>query len=334
MNGLVIGKFYPPHVGHSHLIETGLANCDWLWVLVLANDVESISGRIRADWLQQEHPDAHVVTVRDNYPVDYDDQTAWDNHVGVMQGALPWGAVIDKVFASEDYGPELAARFNAEYVMVDYHREAFPISGSAIRRDPIGHWDYLIPSARADLVKRVVCIGPESSGTTTLARALADHYNTVWVPEYGRFFSEAVGPHYIWKTQDFELIARTQIEQENEFARRSRPLLICDTDASVTPIFHELYMGRQAPSVETIAANRRDPALYIVTDPAGIDWEDDGLRLGRQHQDWMLRAIMTRCDQRILVSGSEQERMAASIEAIDEILAAGWDFHPPIDQPM
>ncbi|NEE33240.1 AAA family ATPase, partial [Streptomyces sp. SID7982] len=71
-------------------------------------------------------------------------------------------------------------------------------SGTAVRKDPVGCWDFLQPPVRAALARRVVILGAESTGTTTLARALAAHYRArggVWartgyVAEYGREYSE------------------------------------------------------------------------------------------------------------------------------------------------
>ena len=57
-------------------------------------------------------------------------------------------------------------------------------------------------------VKRVVIIGAESTGKTTLARALAEHYKTPWVPEFGRFYTEARQPSWApWRSDEFTLIA-------------------------------------------------------------------------------------------------------------------------------
>src|SRR5581483_9617149 len=51
-------------------------------------------------------------------------------------------------------------------------------------------WYFLEPPVRAYYARRICLIGAESTGKTTLARALAEHYQTVWVPEYGREYSE------------------------------------------------------------------------------------------------------------------------------------------------
>ncbi|MFI6077472.1 hypothetical protein ACIA5C_38675 [Actinoplanes sp. NPDC051343] len=77
------------------------------------------------------------------------------------------------MFSSEAYGIELASRFHAEPVIVGLDRAQVPVSGTAVRADPVGNWDHLGPGVRAWLTRRVVVVGAESTGTTTTARALA-----------------------------------------------------------------------------------------------------------------------------------------------------------------
>ena len=66
-------------------------------------------------------------------------------------------------------------------IPIDPQRLQFPISGSQLRADLKTHWQMLTPPAKAYLAKRVCVLGVESSGTTTLAQALAESYHTVKV---------------------------------------------------------------------------------------------------------------------------------------------------------
>src|SRR5262245_30498722 len=135
-------------------------------------------------------------------------------------------------------------------------------------------------------VKRVVIIGSESSGTTTLARALAEHYHTVWVPEYGRVYSE--GRQYAgqpWRSDEFVHIATEQIRMEDTLARHANKVLICDTDAFATSIWHERYMGAASDDVRAIAAGRKYD-LYVVTD-VDIPFVQDDIRDGESFRQWM-----------------------------------------------
>src|SRR5207237_253098 len=102
-----------------------------------------------------------------------------------------FGRGPDVVFSSEEYGPEYARLMGARHVMVDRGRATVPISGTAIRADPGAHLDFLEPPVRSYYMPRVVLIGAESTGKTTLAGRLAELFREPWVAEYGREHWEA-----------------------------------------------------------------------------------------------------------------------------------------------
>jgi HTH-type transcriptional repressor of NAD biosynthesis genes len=110
MKGLVIGKFYPPHNGHHYLIDTAMAECDDVLVLLCWSDVESISEHDRAAWIRDRHPGVRVHIARDNYPYDESDE-GWNRHMRVWCNALHdrhfWP---DRLYSSEAYGDELVRR--------------------------------------------------------------------------------------------------------------------------------------------------------------------------------------------------------------------------------
>jgi NadR type nicotinamide-nucleotide adenylyltransferase len=172
-------------------------------------------------------------------------------------------------------------------------------------------------------VKRVVIIGSESSGTTTLARALAEHYLTVWVPEYGRVYSE--GRQYTrqaWRSDEFTFIALEQARMEDGLATLANKVLICDTDPFATAIWHERYLGSRSDAVWEIAA-RRKYDLYVVTD-VNIPFEHDSIRDGESFRQWMQGRFIEELSKgptpMIVVSGPHEERFAAAVKRLDEIL--------------
>ncbi|MER6256448.1 AAA family ATPase [Streptomyces sp. NPDC001584] len=352
-HGLVLGKFYPPHAGHHHLVRTAQDQCERLTVLVCAASVESVPLADRVAWMREAHPGADVVGAVDDIPVDLHDPEIWEAHMAVFRGAVP--GRVDAVFTSEEYGGELARRFGAEEVLVDRERTLFPVSGTAVRKDPAGSWEFLGPAVRAALTRRVVVLGAESTGTTTLSRALADHYRrrggvwakTGWVAEYGRRYSEeklaaarAADPAASWAdvsftSQEFPVIARRQDADEAHAARLGSPVLFCDTDSFATAIWHERYMGGRNAEVERIAdLTRRD--LYLLTDHADVPFEDDGLRDGPQLRPWMterFRAELERTGRRFLVvRGDRAARLEAAVRAVDGLLAEGWHFTDPLPE--
>ncbi|MGW1069639.1 AAA family ATPase [Streptomyces aureus] len=352
-HGLVLGKFYPPHAGHHHLVRSALARCERLTVLVCAASVESIPLADRVAWMREAHPEAEVVGAVDDHPVDLLDPAVWDAHMAVFRAAVP--EPVDAVFTSESYGTELARRFGAAEVGVDPDRTAYPVSGTAVRKDPVGSWTFLGPGVRAALTRRVVVLGAESTGTTTLSRALAAHYRTRggiwsetgWVPECGRTYSEerlaalrAVDPGADWTqvefgSEEFPVIARCQDADEERAARDGSPVLFCDTDSFATTIWHERYLGAPSPEVAAVAA-RTSRHLYLLTDHEGVPFEDDGLRDGPHLRPWMtgrFRAELERSGRRfLLVTGSPEERLRTAVAAVDGLLAEGWHFADPLPE--
>ncbi|MFD3807933.1 AAA family ATPase [Streptomyces sp. NPDC058611] len=352
-HGLVLGKFYPPHAGHHHLVRTAQDRCERLTVLVCAASVESVPLADRVAWMREAHPGAEVVGAVDDIPVDLNDPAVWEAHMAVFRGAV--AGPVDAVFTSEGYGAELARRFGAEEVCVDPGRTLFPVSGTAVRADPAACWDFLGPAVRASLARRVVVLGAESTGTTTLSRALAAHYRrrggvwagTGWVAEYGRRYSEeklaavrAADPDASWTdvsfaSEEFPVIARRQDAEEERAARRGSPVLICDTDSFATGIWHERYLGGRNEEVEkTAALTRRD--LYLLTDHADVPFEDDGLRDGPHLRPWMtgrFREELEATGRRFLVvRGDREERLATAVAAVDGLLAEGWHLADPLPE--
>jgi len=317
--GLVVGKFYPPHRGHRFLIDAAAAACDAVWVIVCGRPGEDPPGELRAAWIREIHPDAAVLLIDDTY--DEQDSAVW------AENAIRWlGFAPDAVFTSEDYGDAFARCLGCRHVLVDRAREAVPISGTAVRADPLGRWDFLEPPVRAYYAKRVCLVGAESTGKTTLAAALAAHFGTVWVPEFGREYSERMLAglgEYRFRSEDFVEIARRQCAMEDEAARRANRVLVCDTDAFATAIWHRRYLGEPSPEVEAIAASRRSPDLYLVTD-VDTPFVQDGLRDGELIRGWMHETFLDELASRglpfRLLAGPFGERLARAVAHVEGLL--------------
>lgn len=146
--GLIIGRFCPPHLGHSHLIDTAAGRVDRLVVFVNTRSSEPIPGHLRAGWLAELHPDVTVVEVRHDLDTDFGDPELWDCWMALLRSHWPLGDGPDLVFSSEGYGSELAGRFGARGVAVDPDRGAVPISATQIREAPLAHLDFLAPPVR------------------------------------------------------------------------------------------------------------------------------------------------------------------------------------------
>lgn len=320
--GLTIGKFWPPHAGHHHLIRTARAQVDHLVVVVCDRDGQQPPAHRRAAWLAEVHPDCEVRVVAD---IGHDDDSAvWAAYTRAFLPGVP-----DVVFTSDAYGETWANELGCRWVQVDPDRRAVPVSGTLVRTDPARHWHHLSAPVRAGLTRRVAIVGAESTGTTTLARDLARRYDTAWVPEYGRVYSaakQAAGGSPTWRSAEFELIARQQQADEDEAARRAGPVLVCDTDALATSVWHLRYVGRESPAVTALAASR-SYAAYVLTG-CEIPFEQDGLRDGEHLRGWMTeefrRRLAGRAEPWIEVTGSPAERLERVDGFLREVLGPGW----------
>lgn len=314
---IVIGKFYPPHRGHKLLIDTALSESDRVVVIVCDRKGECIPGGQRARWIAEIHPRAEVMLIDDVY--DQDDSAIW------AANTIRWlGRVPSAVYTSEDYGPVYASLMGAEHVMVDRDRIEIPISGTQVRQDPLSNLDYLEPCVRAFYVHRYVVVGAESTGTTTVAEKLAERLDTIWVPEYGHEFCHNLDDvwSYEWSTRDFVDIATEQTRREDLAAREANRVLICDTDAWTTGLWHERYMGHRSFEVEAVRNPKK--VMYFLTDPEGVPFVQDGTRDGEHIRLSMHERFIERLEQDgkpfIILKGSLEERLETALLEIEERL--------------
>ncbi|MEO7446978.1 MAG: AAA family ATPase, partial [Humibacillus sp.] len=237
---------------------------------------------------------------------------------------------------SDAYGEEMARRLGATWVEVDPGRASTPISGTAVRADVAGSWWALPSPVRAWFTRRVVVLGAESTGTTTLADALGAHYATTVVPEFGREWTlrRPGGFTVAWHTAEFDLVAREQAAREDAAAAAApRPLLVCDTDAFATTLWHERYVGSSSPTVRALADARPTPALYVLTGDE-IPFVQDGMRDGEHVRAGMQARLREELAVRgvpwVEVRGSHEARLAAATAAVDEVVAEGWHLADPL----
>jgi len=146
-SGLVIGRFCPPHLGHSHLISRAAEQVDDLTVIVFSKDEEPVPGPLREQWLQELHPGVRVVNVHTDLATNWNDENTWQRWLALIRGVVSTDPNV--VFSSEAYGGELAHRLGAANVVVDADRVAVPISASMIRAEPGRYLRHLSPKVRA-----------------------------------------------------------------------------------------------------------------------------------------------------------------------------------------
>lgn len=174
--------------------------------------------------------------------------------------------------------------------------------------------------------KRLVVVGAESTGKTTLCQDLAERTGLPWVPEYGRDYTiekyGKEGPGSPWKSAEFAHIARVQQEWEARAEATGAPLIICDTNAWATGLWHERYMGTRDPETDAIGAT--DRADFYILDGLDVPFEPDDIRDGKDYREWMhdeFKRLLEAGDVPWLeVTGSREERIEKVLPVIGRLL--------------
>ena len=128
------------------------------------------------------------------------------------------------------------------------------------------------------IIVKIALFGPESTGKTTLSKQLAEHFKTVWAPEFARdYLQEKLDQKgQICEPEDLLPIAIGQTKMENEALLTANQFLFCDTCLLVTKVFSEIYYNFCDPALEK-AARKHKYDLFFLTD-VDVPWEKDTLR--------------------------------------------------------
>jgi NadR type nicotinamide-nucleotide adenylyltransferase len=170
-------------------------------------------------------------------------------------------------------------------------------------------------------VNRIAILGAESSGKSVLAEALAQHYQSVWVPEYLREFVDTA--QRVPKEEEQFLIAQTQMEREDEAAKHATTWLFCDSTPLLTALYSRHYFGRVLPALEALE-QAHDYDFTLVTAP-DFPWAADGLQREsaavRQHIHEDLLILLEQRDiPFLLVEGSLKNRVEQVAFALNFLL--------------
>ncbi len=175
-------------------------------------------------------------------------------------------------------------------------------------------------------VIKIALFGPESTGKTTLAKQLAAHYKTAWVPEFARAYLQEKWDEEqkICDIDDMLPIAYGQVQLENENLAVANKYLFCDTNLLVTKVFSEVYYNYCDPLLKE-AAQEHEYDLFFLTD-IDVPWEKDDLRdkaEGRESVfDIFRQSLIANNKPFITLSGNKDWRLKTAIAIVDGLTKA------------
>lgn len=183
-------------------------------------------------------------------------------------------------------------------------------------------------------ILRITTYGPESTGKTTLARQLAEHFGTVWIPEFARDFLKNIKIKEGRDCEERDLlpIAIGQTALENKALESSKDFLFCDTNALVTKVYSDIYYNHCSDELEE-AAKLHHYDLYFLTDK-DVPWEADGLRDSQEYRDSSFdifkQNLIDYNKPFIQINGSKIERLEKASKIVTDLqkaLKAGLTSH-------
>mgnify|MGYP006281004579 CR=1 FL=1 len=170
------------------------------------------------------------------------------------------------------------------------------------------------------MIKRVAITGPESTGKSDLTVRLAEHFRTVWVPEYARMYLEDLNRDYY--QEDILLIAQGQKKLSEEIEPRANRIMFSDTEMLVAKIWSEFKYGSCHPWILWALENQQFD-LYLLTN-IDLPWRDDPLREHPDKREVLfhiyLKELKNLGKPFEIISGSGHERFNSALEAINKRL--------------
>ncbi len=170
------------------------------------------------------------------------------------------------------------------------------------------------------MLRKVIITGPESTGKSTLAKALAVHFRTNWVPEYARDYIDKLKRPY--NRHDLLNIVEGQLRLEKSMEEKTKTLLFYDTSLIVLKVWYEHKYGKLPPlmtrRLKTFTAD-----LFLLPD-IDLPWKFDPQREHPHRREYFLNIYKRELEEMqavyVIISGTGQKRLKKAIDAVKHIM--------------
>lgn len=286
--GMYGRSFDPLHIGHLHDIIRAASMCEELYVMISwCEGRESTSKELRYRWIYNNVKNLNnvkIILIEDKAvsKEEYNTDHYWEKGANDIKNAI--GKKIDAVFCGSDYlgTNRFESLYSPESEVIYFDRSEVPISSTEIRFDVYKNWQYIPPICRPYYAKKILIVGGESTGKSTLVENLSIAYNTNFVKEIGRDTCKiAGGEEFMNKYDLYENMLRQKTEEINAL-KTCNKLLFIDTDAITTKFYGNFLLNDKddikkcndlADAITKI--NEFDLILFLEPD---VDWVQDGTR--------------------------------------------------------
>lgn len=328
--GMYGGAFCPLHLGHLTCMIKAAALCERLYIVIsYRNHPSDIDVKVKIRWVYQltKHlGNIEILTLEDTLDnkEDYTEEY-WQQDCAYVKQQI--GTRIDVVFCGNDYDEgSFWNQCYQESELIIFPRSQY--NSTAIREDIYGHWDWMPQIVRSHFVKKVLLIGGESVGKSTLTINLAHCYNTNYLEEVGRELSELSGTDIYMQSEDFTRILLEHKAKELRLLSQSNKILFEDTDCLITRFFMKFLEDEKLKDntnlAEAIARlNSYDLILFLEPD---VTWVQDGDRsevmaADRVKYSNQIKELYKKMGFSFkIISGNYVERFEQAVELVDELL--------------
>jgi len=331
-NSLVLGSFEPPTKGHLYLIDTAINKSETVHLFICYRKDDIINGYIRYEYLRylySSNPNVIIYNIEhdfDDYPGEFGSTVEQFYNYWCNEIVYPNVKNLDVVFTSEKYGDEFSKYLGIDHYLVDIHRIKYPISGTMVRENYIKYLNMIPDVTKSYYNKKIVLVGPESSGKTTLSKLLSEKLNASLVNEYGAEYIDKLNLNKNTRNNknftilDISHIAAGQIYSEDT-TNFNNGIIIYDTDLITTQIWSEIYFN-MTPKWIIDESYRRKYDLYLLMD-IDFDWIDEGIREFPDKRKWHFNRLKQELDRRKInykiISGTVENRLKQSISIIKNL---------------